>query len=814
MVTVLAPMAGWVCPLGEVPDPVFADRILGDGLAIDPTGTAVCAPCDGQIVTLAGHAFTVRGTGGLEILTHVGLETVALKGRGFTPVVREGQAVRAGDVVLNLDLDFLARHAKSLISPVIVAAEGFRILRRNEGCEIAAREPLMEVVPEHASPTLASDTAAVTGKAIVAGEHGLHARPAALVATTAKRFAGSVMLSCRGKTADGKSATAIMALGAARGDEIAIVALSRAAVEAIAAVITAAGEKPHRVLTAVAPPRVLSANTATLLHGVPAAPGRAAGTAVVLRRGDVEIVETGNGLAAETKALREAVAGVRARLQIAASGADRIRREILTAHIALLDDPGLLAAAEKAVVEGKSAAFAWRKVCRAAAGTLRAMADERMRERAGDLLDLERQVLAALTGETDEPARALPADAILIAEEILPSDLKPGIAGFVSAGGGPTAHAAILAAGMAIPAVVGAGAAVLAVPDGIAVLLDADAGTLDLNPDAAALAETRQRAAAAAARDAVERAAAHTDCTTACGARVEVFANLGKGATEAGEAVGFGAEGCGVLRTEFLFLDRETPPSEDEQLAAYQGIADALAGRPFIIRTFDIGADKPVPYLRFPAEDNPQLGLRGVRTATVWPDLLKTQLKAAARVKGRVKIMLPMITGTHEIQSVRALLTEMGVALPLGAMVETPSSAMLADQLAGTTDFLSIGTNDLTQYVLAVDRGHASLSDMLDALHPAVLRLIARTAEAGKAAGKPVGVCGSLAADPLAAPLLIGLGVGELSVPPPVIPRLKAAIRRLTVETCRAAAAQALTLETPAAVRAFVKANFSGEDHS
>jgi phosphoenolpyruvate-protein kinase (PTS system EI component) len=262
-------------------------------------------------------------------------------------------------------------------------------------------------------------------------------------------------------------------------------------------------------------------------------------------------------------------------------------------------------------------------------------------------------------------------------------------------------------------------------------------------------------------------------------------------------------------------MDRETPPSEDEQLAAYQGIADALAGRSFIIRTFDIGADKPVPYLQFPPEDNPQLGLRGVRTAEVWPDLLKTQLLAAARVKGAVKIMLPMITAPHELRTIRAILNGLGGStLALGAMVETPSAAMLADLIAAEADFLSIGTNDLTQYVLAIDRGHRALSSQLDALHPAVLRLIARTAEAARAAHKIAAVCGGLAADPSAAPILIGLGISELSVPPPVIPRLKAVIRELNSDDCRTKARAALDLETPADVRAFVKANFGGEPQS
>lgn len=812
MVTVLAPMAGWVAPLSEVPDAVFADRILGDGVAIDPTGARVVAPCDGIVVALASHAFTIRDRCGAEILTHVGLETVALKGRGFKVLARQGQTIKAGEPVLEIDLDGLARSAKSLISPVIVAnGENFRIMRRAEACEVEAGAFLMEIVPL-AAVAEAAATASVTGKAIVAGEHGLHARPAALVAGTAKRFTGPVTLTCRGRVADAKSATAIMALGACRADEIVITAPSRAAVDAVAAVIAAAGRTDPRVLTAATPLRALPPNTATRINGVRAAPGRAVGVAVRLRAAEIAVPETGRGIASETKALREAIAQLRARLDIAAQSGHGAHREILSAHSALLDDPGLLSAAEKKIAEGKSAAFAWRTAMRASADALRAMADARQRERAGDLLDLERQVVAVLAGDVRASSPALPTHAILIAEEILPSDLKPGIAGFVSAGGGPTSHAAILAAGMNIPALVAAGPDVLAIADGSNVLLDADEGVLDLNPDPAVLAETRRRAVASAAREKRERTEAFADCVTADGVRVEIFANLGKGANEAAEAVDLGAEGCGVLRTEFLFMDRETPPGEDEQFDAYQGIADALAGRPFIIRTFDIGADKPVPYLRFPAEDNPQLGLRGVRTASLWPDLIRTQLKAAARVKGRVKIMLPMITAPHEIRSIRAMLNEMGCgALAVGAMVETPSSAMLADLITADADFLSIGTNDLTQYVLAIDRGHHALSGQLDALHPAVLRLIARTAEAAKAAHKTAAVCGSLAADPLAAPILIGLGISELSVPPPVIPRLKAAIRRLSIDACRTAARAALALDSPEAVRAFVKANFGAE---
>lgn len=818
MVTVLAPLAGWAAPLGEVPDAVFSEKIMGDGVALDPLEGRLTAPCDGVIAALAPHAVTIRTTDGAEILMHVGLETVALKGEGFTALAKQGQAVKAGDPLIDFDLDLLAHRAKSLLTPVIVAnGEAFRISRRAENCELKRGDFLMEIAAVAGKAAAAANTASVSEMAIVGAAHGLHARPSALIANTAKRFDGAVTLSLRGRTADAKSATAIMGLGARLGDEVVIAAPSREAVEAITAVMAAAAKNEPQVLSPVAPVKALAANTATRLHGVAAAPGRAVGTAVRLRSKDIVVPEEGEGIAMETCALRAAIAGLRARLEVDAAAGDRARREILLAHVAMLEDPGLTGAAEKLIETGKSAAFAWRNVLRASAENLRGMEDARMRERAGDLLDLERQVIALLIEDEAAQSPSLPPAAILIAEEILPSDLVPGIAGYASVSGGPTSHAAILAAGMAIPALVGVGEAALKITDGSTILIDGDHGYLDLAPDPATIAASQQQSAAAAARRARDCAEASAECYTADGTRVEVFANLGKGASEAAEAVEYGAEGCGVLRTEFLFLDRATPPDVEEQRAIYQAIAEALAGRPFILRTFDIGADKPVPYLSFPPEENPQLGLRGVRTAAVWPDLLRSQMIAAARVTGAIKLMLPMITDPGELRTIRAMLEEdcrkLGLPVPsLGAMVETPAAAMLADQLVREADFLSIGTNDLTQYVLAIDRGHRELSQRLDALHPAVLRLIARVAEAARAANKTAAVCGSLAADPIAAPLLIGLGISELSVPPPVIPRLKATIRRLSLDACRAIAREALMLETPAAVRALVKANFGGED--
>jgi phosphocarrier protein FPr/phosphocarrier protein len=554
-----------------------------------------------------------------------------------------------------------------------------------------------------------------------------------------------------------------------------------------------------------------------------ASAGLAVGPAMQQRRPEVRVREKGGGVAAENAALDRARAEVRARLErraltAPAGGEERgAASEIAAAHLELLDDPELLAAARASIEAGGSAGFAWRAAVRASAATLEALADARLRERADDLLDLESQVLMALEGRPAGAAIGMPAapDAILIARELLPSQLialdEARVAGIAMAAGGATSHAAILAAAMGIPALVALGSAVLAVPDGAPLILDAACGTLEIDPPETRLVTARAEVTARSARRAALAAAAQRDCRTADGTRIEVLANIGSLA-EAQAAVRNGAEGCGLLRTEFLFLDRQSPPTEAEQTAEYQKIADALGARPLTIRTLDAGGDKPIAYLPLPGEENPALGLRGVRTSLAFPELLRTQLRAVLAVRGpaRCRLLLPMISDVEEIQAVRRMLDELCRELgrteriEVGVMIETPAAAVLAERIAAVADFLSIGTNDLTQYTLAMDRGHPQLAARLDALHPAVLRLIATSGEGAGAHGRHAAVCGGLASEPLAAPLLIGLGVQELSAVPAVIPEVKARIESVSLGDCRALAQQALGAESAAAVRALL----------
>ena len=819
----VSPMKGWVGPLDEVPDPVFADRLLGDGVAVDPTGNTVYAPCDGTIMTSAKHAVTLRATCGAEILIHVGLETVALAGQGFVTHVGEGRSVRTGDPLLTFDLDLLACKVKSLISPVVITnGDDFEILRRDGNREAEVGEFLMELK----SKTVLQDAgdAGSTEESrdvVVPLAHGIHARPAATLANAAKRFDCEIALVLEGRRVNAKSVVALMSLGVRKDARVTVAAKgadAHQAADTLVELIAAGLGETLGAESAPAAKPVVRADDgdSKSIRGVPAAPGIAIGPVAHLKLAEIAVAEKGAGIAHEAAELARALAGVRAKIELSASGGDRQRRDILAAHIALLDDPELIESARCAIAEGKSAGFAWRHAVRNYVQALEGLKDARLRERVQDLLDLERQVLTEITGVGQTPF-AIPKGAILIARELLPSQLlevaEHGIAGFCTAGGGPTAHVAILAAGMNIPAVVSAGERVLGLAEGAQVVLDADQGELRLETDASALHELRGRIEARRNEAYAAQKRAAEECRMADGVRIEVFANLGAGAAEAAQAVAQGAEGCGLLRTEFLFQERATPPSEDEQVAQYQAIAEALEGRPFIIRTFDIGGDKPVSYLPLPPEENPALGLRGVRAALWKPDLLRTQLAAILRVKpaGQCRIMVPMVSSLAELRAVRTMLVALARArgldadIALGVMVETPASAVTTDRLAEEADFFSVGTNDLTQYVLAMDRGNAQLAAQIDALHPAVLRLIAQAARGAK--GKMVAVCGGLAADRAAAPLLVGLGVTELSAPAAAIPGLKQTIREWRMDACRALAEKALACESADAVRTLLSAH-------
>ncbi|MHB1829205.1 MAG: phosphoenolpyruvate--protein phosphotransferase [Steroidobacteraceae bacterium] len=838
----VSPLAGWSTPLEEVPDPVFAGRMLGDGVAIDPLGSTLHAPCDGEVVLLpeTRHAVTLRTARGLEVLMHLGIDTVGLGGEGFEALVALGQPVRTGDALIRFDLDLLARRARSLLTPILVVGGTGTLARRVQGCPVTVGEVLMEWVPAGvAADRAAARTGAREARSRtvrVALEHGIHARPAAQLAAAIAGLEAEVSLHAAGRQANARSVVALMTLGVRGGGQVEIRAAgpdAPAAIEAIEAVLSVAApvtalNTPARAAMSdpvqVAPAQPEPLRCGAVLRGVVASRGFAVGRAAVLHVREVAPEEAGGGCEHETRELDRAQARVRAALEQARSGATGPAAEVIEAHLALLADPYLQTQARSWIGRGKSAGYAWRAAIRESVAALRALGDARMAERADDLTDLERQVLLALAGEPVPAAAAVPPGSILIARELLPSQLvrldAERLAGICLAAGGATSHVSILAAAAGIPALVALGPAVGEIVEDTALILDAEVGELHVDPGEPRVEAARARMMRNAERRARERQAAQRECRMADGTRIEVLANLGSLA-DAEAAMRNGAEGCGLLRTEFLFLERRHAPSETEQRDEYQRIARALAGKPLTIRTLDIGGDKPIDYLPLPREENPALGLRGVRTSLWREDLLDEQLRAVLAVEpaGQCRILLPMITDVAELRAVRARLLEasrrVGRTAPieLGVMIETPASALIAAVLAREAEFFSIGTNDLTQYTLAMDRGHPQLAARLDGLHPAVLTLIARTAEAARAQGRGVAVCGGLAADPAAVPILIGLGVRELSCAPAAIPGVKALIGELTLEQCKRWAREALEQESAEAVRALsgVPAGKTGE---
>jgi len=816
----VSPLDGWCAPLAETPDPVFAEAMLGDGVAIEPTGSMLHAPCDAVVVNVhaARHAITLRAPGGLELLLHIGLETVGLGGEGFVVHVADGQSVRQGAPLISFDLDLLAGRARSLITPVVLTgAEGFAITGRFTGRAVRAGEPILQLSGGRSAAGSLTSGPQLSRQLRVPLAHGLHARPAARVADCAKGFAAEVALGRAGRSVSARSPVALMSLGLRHGDEATLTAAgpdAEAALAAVAALIESGmGEaKPFAATPApaAAAAEILSSG---VLRGVTAAPGLAIGRAARLVRREIAVVEAGQGVAREQAALGAALGAVAAEISAAAAGeTNPTRRAILAAHAGFAGDPELAAQAERLIGEGKSAAFAWRAAVNGFAEALRSLGDPRIAERVDDLMDLERRVLVALTGEV-EAGPQLAEGSILLADDLLPSQLmglEAGrIAGLCTARGGPTSHVAILAAAMGAPALVAAGPDLLAVPHGAPLILDADAGLLTVGPDAKALEAAQLRLATRAERRSAARASAAGRAVTRDGVDVPVLANVGA-AAEARAAAAAGADGCGLLRTEFLFLDRDVPPDEDEQAAQYRAVLEGLAGRPVVIRLLDIGGDKAAPYLPQADEENPALGVRGVRLLLRRPQLLQAQLRAILRAAdaGACSIMIPMVARLGELRAVRAALEEVGRDLgartlpDLGVMIETPAAAMIATQLAAEADFFSIGTNDLTQYGLAMDRGEPDLAAEIDGLDPAVLGLIAATCRGAASGARPVSVCGGLAADPAAVPILLGLGVQRLSMIAGAVPEAKAQIRGLDLAACRAHAAEALRQPDREAVRA------------
>ncbi|HTJ93697.1 MAG TPA: phosphoenolpyruvate--protein phosphotransferase [Pararobbsia sp.] len=831
-VELAAPLSGVMVPLDTVPDPVFAQKMVGDGVSIDPTSDELLAPLSGTVTQLhrANHAVTITGDNGLEVLLHIGLDTVMLRGEGFTALVNEGDTVTTGQRLIRFDPLSVGTKAVSLLTQMVIT-NGDRVMRYLPATGVVTAGKDTALCVDLVGGPLAQETeraagAVVSDEIILPNAAGLHARPAAIVAVEAKKYKSDIRLLRGSDSANGKSVVSLMALATKLGDAIRVQATGPDAAQAAGAIArllaAGSGEKPddaRRATVAATQTALTRANAeppvnTDELTGVSASPGLAVGNVVQFRQEVIDVEQAGESPQRERGRLesarhdaRQQIEGIKARLT------DPSKAQILDAHLELLDDPELGDLAIREISAGNSAGFAWRTVFEQQARALEALDNPLLRERASDIRDVARRVLALLAG-VKQAKIDVPADSILIAEELSPSDTasldRSKVVGFCTTTGGATSHVAILARSLGIPAICGIDEQALALPDGTLVVLDGTRGSLCRNPGADALEKAHERIARHTLRREQEKLAADKLAVTADGRRVEVVANI-RNAQEARDAVSAGAEGVGLLRSEFLFDNRDTAPSEDEQAEQYCAVAEALGReRVLVVRTLDVGGDKPLAYLPLPEEDNPFLGLRGVRVSLDHPELFRTQLRAILRAAfiGNLHVMFPMVAAIEEVRAARKILLEeagdRASRVKIGVMIEVPSAALIAEPLAREVDFFSIGTNDLTQYTLAMDRGHPKLARQADALHPAVLRLIGMTVEGAHRHGKWVGVCGGIASDAMAVPVLVGLGIDELSVSVPAIGSIKAQLARLTMEQARQLAARVLQLGTAAEVRALL----------
>ncbi len=819
---VLSPADGNLVPLEQVPDPAFSERMLGDGIAIEPVAGFTAAPFDGKVVSVhkSLHAVVMEREG-LQVLIHVGVETVNLKGQGFRALVEAGQEVKAGDKLTEFDLDFVTKNVPSnLIIMIVTSPDGAPVTPAQPGPVQAGQSFVFSIagVSGENTPVQAAPTAWLSSRTVtIFNPNGLHARPAGKLAALAKQYCFPIEIVKGENAADVKSLVSVMGLSIDRGSQISLRAPQSEpqAAEALEKLITeienGLGEDIHGQV------QETKTQISAAPHALTACDGIAFGKACQFADSQFSFTENATNPTQEKELFSQVLSAVKSELDQEVTQATSDSQEILRAHQEILQDPFLLSQTEKHIQAGKSAPAAFNEAVRASIDVLKNTRNRFLMERISDFKDVRKRLLQHLCG----PAKTqeISADCVLIASDLLPSDLalfQGKVKGVILAAGSPTAHVSILLRNMGIPAIVSAGENVLDIVEGTEIILHASQAVFYIDPSQEKREEMQKFYDWQVLQNQKNQQAALHAAATQDGTAIFVEGNAGK-EEEALLCAQNGADGLGLVRTEFLFFQRNTPPTSEEQQQTYQAVVSALQGKPVTLRTLDVGGDKPVSYMPLPPEENPIVGLRGVRNYRQYRDLFIQQIRAMLQVKPveNLRIMLPMVAFVEEFLEYKKLIEQekkaLGIDAPvqIGVMIEVPSAALLAEQLAAHADFFSIGTNDLTQYTLAIDRGHKTLCAHADPLHPAVLRLIELTCQGAKKYGKPVAVCGAVAGDLQAVPLLIGLGVTELAVGAASVAPVKARVRSLNLQTCAQTARQALVLTSAAQVRDLVKQTFA-----
>ena len=833
--SLVAPLTGVLLSIEESSDPVFAGRLIGDGVVINPTDNVVLSPCDGVVSQLhdAKHAVAIKSSTGVEILIHVGIDTVMLRGEGFNTDVKIGDKVTVGQQLMTFDPEKIQANGASIQTAVMITT-GETGLVTNAHSEVTAGRDTVFTIGGEPQKVMSTDnkfshhdSVTLTEDLVLKNPLGLHARPSATLIKIIKSFSSQVVILNKdnGKECPANSLTALMGLATVLGSKLQITVTGPDAKEAMAAIVdgfnsglgeAVADELPADDEVMADEPPLLGpvAGTDGRLPGVKAAPGMAIGTLYHLVHELPDYPEEGVGVSDEMGQLDYGISKANESLQQLVTKMEQEHvgghAEVFVAHQQLLEDPVIRDRARSLIEAGKSAMWSWHRSFLAEADEMRKLDNPMLAARATDVEDVGLRVLRILMGVDDARAQ-LPDNTIICLEDITPSEVvtldRTKVIGIVTLHGGATSHAAILAGSLGLPYLVNIPASVRDYDNGTDVILNTNRGYMLVNPTQEEIERTITRQKRAADELAAALQVADQPAITLDGHQVEIAANIAN-QDDAEKAVKMGAEAVGLLRSEFLYMERAIEPSLAEQVSAYEGILAVMGkDRPVIIRTLDVGGDKPLAYLPLPREENPFLGERGVRIGINRPAMLRKQIRAILQAAnaGHARIMFPMISSLDEFRAVKRLVQEeqekAGVTVEVGIMIEVPSAALLADHFAKEVDFFSVGTNDLTQYTLAVDRGHPKLAARVDGLHPAVLRLINMTVQAANREGKWTGICGSLASDPDAVAILVGLGVQELSISVPTIPVVKARVRGLNYSECQSLAQEALKLDSAEDVR-------------
>lgn len=832
------PVRGVYIDLAEVPDPVFAEKMVGDGFAIDPLDNVVYAPVSGKIKLIhrAKHAITIDSELGFDILIHLGLETVSLDGKGFTLNVKEGDVVKAGDKLSEFDLDFVAENSLALITPVLVTD----LEDKNIVLEILKHDHILDInkcimLIKYDQPEYVIEKEYVieerekesleSGLITIPNLHGIHARPAAKLNIIARKFTDNEILMFKGeKSANVKSVVSLLSLAVSYKDQVKLLVKGSKGQVVIDELRTAllaleddAGETEVGVTCSNS--NIIENG---LYHGVVSSSGIALAKLTHMTKIKFNYEETGADSHQEITVLSTAIENLVNQIEAeikALSEFDIAYKNILSAHLMILTDHELADKARNLILAGSSAPFAWEKATKEACEILASTGNELLIERQSDLIDVKDRVLTVFCGAANKTSiDEYDEDVILVASDYTPSQiigLSKKVRGLVSVKGGVTSHVSILARAKGIPLLVGVAKEVLQESSKIVILDTLNNAILNCNPTDELINKAKNEILTREEQLQVAQKSSGLPAITSDGKQISCFANIGN-QEEARLAAENGAEGVGLFRTEFMFMEREDAPGEEFQLEEYQAIVGAMGDKCSVVRTLDVGGDKKVPYLSQTHEENPMLGVRGIRLCLANRELFKTQLRAIIRVKSdKIKIMIPMISKISEYRIVRQIFeeakTELGVSadIKLGIMVEVPSVAFLSEAFAREVDFMSIGTNDLTQYIMAIDREHPELSKEADHLHPALLAAIKSTADGAIKHNTELSVCGLMASEKLAIPVLIGLGIEKLSMTINTIPENKAFIRNLNYMKCKSAAEHCLTLSTAVEVREYLKDQFS-----